>query len=456
MSDRALQLDDLVIRSSSHTPFFGVYLATHGISDALCMCHASVGCKVKTQYHLVDHDGVADAHNRRRYSQFIDEDLIEGSTAQLEDEIRAWQARRKSALVVIDGSTPISLQAQSMKPVITRMEEVTGAHVVHVDTRNYDDDLYVGWAQTIGALLKRQEWPGEVRDDEVSVLGYPFDRYEADNTANVAELRRLLFGLGLKARSIAFAGEDYATFQQVVHARSHILLPYAHSQAKVLRKLKRDKLKVGMPMSLGGTKRWLSAVGAHLDIPQKRVEQVIGRETQRTKPLFELAHRKLRGKRFAAFGDAPRVAGIVATLMEVGMVPVTIGVLHFSLGGRAEVQAWLAEHHDVAVPGFVQWLEDPTPRELEALCKDPNRRRQPDDLMDDQNDAKGPDNVGLQHAHVGIGTTIERELLAGARLPWVELGFPSEGHHCLFPSPSLGFNGALHLLQRVMTAMERS
>ena len=30
-----LKLDDLVIRSSSHTPFFGVYLASHAIADAL-------------------------------------------------------------------------------------------------------------------------------------------------------------------------------------------------------------------------------------------------------------------------------------------------------------------------------------------------------------------------------------------------------------------------------------
>ena len=81
-----LALDDLIIRGSSHTSFFGVYLATHAIHDALCMCHASVGCKVKTELHLRFHEGIRSAHRRRRYSQFIDEDLIDGSTEQLEDE----------------------------------------------------------------------------------------------------------------------------------------------------------------------------------------------------------------------------------------------------------------------------------------------------------------------------------------------------------------------------------
>src|SRR5262249_51277981 len=135
-----LTLDDLSIRSSSHTAFFGVYLATHAIIDGLCMCHASVGCKVKTQQHLAVHDGIQESHSRRRYSQFIDEDLINGSTAQLEEEIIAWSRRQKPGLVVIDGSTPISLQAQSLAGVIRRMEAQTGAHVVHVAARTYESD----------------------------------------------------------------------------------------------------------------------------------------------------------------------------------------------------------------------------------------------------------------------------------------------------------------------------
>ncbi len=457
-----LKLEDLVIRSSSHTPFFGIYLATHGIADGLCMCHASVGCKVKTQYHLVDHDGIADAHNRRRYSQFIDEDLIQGSTEQLEDEIRAWQARRNAQVVIIDGSTPVSLQAQSMKPVIKRMEKATGVHVVHVDSRNYEDDLYTGWAQTIGALLRRQQWPedGAVREDEVSVLGYPYDRYEQDNQANIAELRRLLWGLGLKAQAIGFAGEDYAAFQQVVHARTHILLPYAHSQAKVLRKLKRDRLKTGLPMSLGGTKRWLQQVGDHIGVPQSRIDKLIKHETGRIKQLFELAHRRLRGRRFAVFAEAPRAAGIAATLIEAGMVPVTIGVLHFSLGGRQAVEKILRDHHGVEVPDFVRWLEDPTPHELRALtaharAAGPRQGQGRDERRDEPREEAPPQTVGYEHADVAIGTTIERELLADGETPWVEMGFPSENHHCLFPSPWLGFNGVLHTLQRVMEALER-
>ncbi len=452
-----LTLDDLVIRSSSHTPFFGIYLASHAISDGLCMCHASVGCKVKTELHLCDHDGIADAHNRRRYSQFIDEDLISGSTEQLEDEIRAWQARQKSGVVLIDASTPISLQAQDMRPVIRRMEERTGAHVVHVPARNYEDDLWGGYAKTIGALLQRQEWPeddAELEDDEVSLIGYPFDRYEADHQGNVTELRRLLWGLGFKARSVLFAGEDYDTLRKVTQARSHLLLPWAHSQAKVLRSLKRDHLRAGLPMGLGGTRRWLTEIGEHLGVASRRTNKVIQSETERIKPMMELARRKLQGRRFAVFAEAPRAAGLVGALMEVGMVPVTIGVLHSSLGGRKAVEKMLLQWFDIQAPDFTEWLEDPTPAEVEALGGHGHGHGHEHEHGHGRRNGQ-PDEVSFLDAQVAIGTTIERELLADAQVPWVEHGFPSEGRHYLFPAPWLGYNGTLRLLEQVMMALER-
>jgi len=425
-----LRLDDLVIRSSSHTAFFGVYLATHAILDGMCMCHASVGCKVKTQEHLTAHDGVMDAHNRRRYSQFIDEDLINGSTAQLEEEIVAWHKRQQSGVVVIDGSTPISLQAQSMAGVIQRMEEQTGAHVVHVPARNYESDYFSGYADTIGTVLRRLEWnSGTPRADEVSIVGYVFDRYEADQIGNVAELRRLLLNLRLKSPAVFMSGEPYAHLKQAVNARCHLVLPHAASQQKVLQGLGVEYCQTGLPMSLGGTKAWLRQVGAKLGVEQ-RANEVITHEMKRLKPLAELARRQLAGRRFALFADAPRAAGAVATLMDVGMIPGLIGTLHFHCGGRAAVEAQLREYHEIELPPGVEWLENPTPAEVRA--------------------------ARIDDCEVAFGTTIERQQLASRVPAWVEYGFPSEDRHFVFPAPDLGFNGALRLWEQAMQALAQA
>ncbi len=425
-----LSLDDLVIRASSHTAFFGVYLATHAIVDGLCMCHASVGCKVKTQHHLVGHDGIKDAHSRMRYSQFIDEDLISGSTAQLEEEIRAWYRRQKPGIVVIDGSTPISLQAQSLAGVIQRMEAETGAHVVYVAARNYESDYLAGYAETIGAILRRLDWQhGQRRADEVSVVGHLFDRYEPDQVGNVAELRRLLLRLGFKAPAVFMSGESYANLKQAVNARSHLVLPHAQSQCQVLQALDQDHCVTGLPMSIGGTKAWLRRVGQHLRV-QQRAHALIDREMMRLKPLAELARRQLAGKRFALFADAPRAAGVTATLMEVGMVPQLIGTLHFHCGGKAEVVSDLRAHYEVELPAGVEWLENPTPAAVRAAAVD--------------------------ECDLAIGTTVEKKLLPQRCPAWIEFGFPSEERHYVFPAPYLGFNGALRLWEQVMLALAQA
>lgn len=430
MAYEHLTLDDLVIRSSSHTSFFGVYLATHAIIDGLCMCHASVGCKVKTQQHLVTHDGIKDAHSRMRYSQFIDEDLINGSTAQLEEEIVAWHKRLQAGVVVIDGSTPISLQAQSMAGVIERMEAQTGAHVVHVAARNYESDYLAGYADTIGTVLRRLPWDGGTpKADEVSVVGYVFDRYEADNLGNVAELRRLLANLRLKAPAVFMSGEPYAQLKQAVNARCHLVLPHAASQAKVLQQLGLEHCETGLPMSLGGTKAWLRQVGERLGVAQ-RANEVITHEMKRLKPLAELARRYLGGRRFALFAEATRAAGAVATLMEVGMIPGLIGTLHFSGGGRAGVEAALRDYYEITLPPGVEWLENPTPVQV--------REARIDDCA------------------VAFGTTIERQLLASRCPTWIEYGFPSEDRHFVFPAPDLGFNGALRLWEQTMQALAQA
>ncbi len=478
-----LRLDDLVIRASSHTPFFGVYLATHAIPDALCMCHASVGCKVKTQHHLVEHDGVADAHNRMRYSQFIDEDLISGSTHQLEEEIVAFQARRQSQVVVIDSSTPISLQAQPTGPVCARLEQKTGVHVVAVDARNYDADLWEGYDATIGTLLDRQAWPplAETAADEVAILGLPFDRYEPDQQGTVAELRRLTHNLGLQAKAIWLAGEPYATLQQVVRARHVVLLPWAQGRTeRALRAAGRRPIRAGLPLGLEGTDRWLRDVAAAIDASgqgpsgtgsasglrvSERAERLIKHERSRCKELFALAHRRLTGRGFALFGDAPRVAGVASLLMEVGMVPVCLGTCHFSLGGRAAVEAMLREHHGRTLPDDVHWLQDPTPHELRALADDRAA------LYDAHGQLQPPPpgvpmpplcraevaigtTLDRDQLEVAIGTTLDRDQLAATRLPFVEFGYPSERAHFLFPAPWLGSNGALRLLERVLVALE--
>ncbi|MBM4343474.1 MAG: hypothetical protein FJ100_08865 [Deltaproteobacteria bacterium] len=436
-----LTLDDLAIRGSSHTPFFGIYLASHAVRDAMCMCHASVGCKVKTQEHLVYHDGVQDAHNRRRYSQLIDEDLIQGSTAQLEEEIVAFAARLGSQVVVIDCSTPLSLQVQPLKGVVERCRQRTGVDVVAVSARNYDNDLWFGYAATAAALFRRQFEvaaqldPPTVAADEVSLLGMPFDRYEGDSQGNVAEVRRLLWGLGLKAKAVFFAGEPYATLADAVRARTHLSLPWMAPALREVRQVA-EVAALPVPMGFDGTRRFVLAAAQASGVSSQRAVSFCQAELAAAKPLAELARRALRGRHYVAFAEAPRLAGLIALCSELEMVPLALGVTHFRLGGRADVQAMLAREFDVCVADHVVWLEDPTPQAVAALGP-----------------AQGGAPALLDRADLVVGSSIERDQLAEYAGPFLEFGFPSEARHYLLPAPWLGFRGALRLAEQMMQAV---
>lgn len=430
-------LDAYTIRPSSHTTLLGAYLAVHGIPDALCVLHAATGCKVKTVRHVVEHDALADAHNRRRYSQLVDDDVISGSTAQLEEEIEQWTARRKAGLVVIPLSTPVRLQSRQLDDVIERAEARTGAHVVVIGDPGPASDLYTGFELTLRAVLERWEWPAAdapLRDDEIAIYGNLFDRYELDQVANVSELRKLLLALGLKARAVLTSGEPYATLATAVHARHHLLLPHAARLSPTLEARGCVPIATALPMGVGGTRRWLDQVAAAAGVPEARVSPIVNAELKRVRPLLDAARRRLAGKRVAVFADAPLAAGLLALLTEVEARPAVVGVLHRSPGGRADVERLLRQAGGEGLPADLVWLEDPLPREIEALV-DPSG---------------ASDTSAVGHLDLAIGTATERALLAPHAPPFLELGFPSTGRHYLYPSPWLGFNGALRVLQELV------
>jgi nitrogenase molybdenum-iron protein alpha/beta subunit len=166
------------------------------------------------------------------------------------------------------------------------------------------------------------------------------------------------------------------------------------------------------------------------------VDGFVATELQAAKSLAELAHRRLRGLRFSAFAEAPRLAGLVLLLNDLNMTPSVLGVTHFRLGGRKEVEATLAEH-GVSLPDDVVWLTDPTPQAVRALAGD------------------GQSRPALEGTALVMGTTIERELLADSGVPFLEFGFPSEHRHFLQPAPWLGYRGALRFAEQVMQTVTR-
>jgi hypothetical protein len=125
------------------------------------------------------------------------------------------------------------------------------------------------------------------------------------------------------------------------------------------------------------------------------------------------------------------------------MVPAVLGVSHFRLGGRREVEALLSGPLQQSLPQEVVWLEDPTPHAVAELAHagpldpqlDPRKQRP------------------LAGADIVRCSSVEAVQLQAWQGPLVEFGFPSENRHFLLPAPWLGFRGALRLAEQVMQAL---
>ena len=60
---------------------------------------------------------------------------------------------------------------------------------------------------------------------------------------------------------------------------------------------------------------------------------------------------------------------------------------------------------------------------------------------------------GYSRTDVVVGNSFTVTELLDMKRPYVELGFPSYGHHCLSDEPFLGFAGAVSLTGRLLNSL---
>jgi nitrogenase molybdenum-iron protein alpha/beta subunit len=171
-----------------------------------------------------------------------------------------------------------------------------------------------------------------------------------------------------------------------------------------------------LPLGLGATVRWITALG-----------ELLGREAAASRLLQReqaalldevawLAAEQLLGRRALVVGDVPLARALVGMLGELGM-----GVEALLLLSRSEAQDSIGL--DAEIPIF----RDPGDLDFEHSLRDGR-----------------PDLV--------IGNGAFSHLAIAAGLPVIELGYPSHYNHALAPRPYLGFAGLRRLVQDILEA----
>lgn len=295
--------------------------------------------------------------------------------------------------------------------------------VTDVPARSLESDWLEGYDLALDALARAL--PDPVRRKKrggcprVVVAGYLYDRGERDHLANLAELRRLLELAGLEPVCVFPSGGTFRDLSAALNADLVVSLPYGRrAAARLAGRSGARLLETGLPLGFKGTSAWLAAVrkaaGLKGTFPVELSALERAAALEAAPALDVLAHRNLV---FA--GDPHLFSAFSSFAAELRMRP-----------QAALLCSQARQLAGPALPGTV--LFSPDTAEAAAAVSRLSGYARP-------------------HLAVGNSFAVTEKLVPG--LPFVELGFPSYGHHCLNDEPFLGYAGARTLVGRLVNAL---
>jgi nitrogenase molybdenum-iron protein alpha chain len=262
--------------------------------------------------------------------------------------------------------------------------------------------------------------PPRLDADQVGIVGYGWDRNEGDHRGNLAELSRLLSGLGLKLASCWLSGAGVSRLENIARARTIISFPYARTAARTIaQRLGARLLECELPIGIEATCDWLREVGRATNRIE-RAEAFIERELGQLVPRLEwLLPFAIQGKRALLLGDRHLVGALARALPELGVEPAC----------------------------QIHW-NDPRAGE----------REQPENLLVGPTHREVAERIGSWLTHgIDLAFSNSDGLLFLLRQPappaTVEIGYPSYHTHALLEAPILGFRGVLGLVERMLNRL---
>jgi nitrogenase molybdenum-iron protein alpha/beta subunit len=292
--------------------------------------------------------------------------------------------------------------------------------LVPLEGPRLDEDWLSGYDAVLAGVLGRI-LDGKGRRTEVVLAGNLFCRNEADETANVDELRSLLRALGVERPAILLAGGELRP--SALRPRVALAMPYAGRRSEeALAAASIAVERVGLPVGIGGTVDWLRAAGRALG-RGKAAEACIDRELSVLIPQVQwIVAEHLLGRKAAVVADAHLGAGLVRFLRELGLA----------------VQGWFRTSQKP-----VDGTGRPDPSCPAAEC--PVFDHPSAELFASFLSEREPDLV--------IGSSLFKYLAADHGIPSIELGFPSYLTHVLHPRPYFGFAGARCIIESLFDAL---
>ena len=415
------------------TPYFdGVYLAVNAIPDAYLVYDAHNCGYHKAEKIAGSHDLFSDLLRWDRMNRVVrtnieSREYIMGSDDKLSMKLRQVHERYQPEVIFVARSNIVMIAGTDASMVVRDLQERFQVPLVLIPDHSVEHDYLTGYLSTVTEFLNLLPFEG-ARDGEtvVTLAGHLFDRHEGDQIGNVQELTRMLVGLGVRPGGVLLDGSPMAELRKLPRPDWVVDLAYDwDGAARLADRVGAQYLSSGLPLGLQGTQGWIERLGATLGV-EDRAEEYVDRELREIVPQLEwMLPRYFVGRSVMIFADRLLLPHLSAFVSELGCHVSGVGCTSVSYvrgAAGASSHAIDSAPHLPLVPG-----------ELEAAVEEAQRNGEVDLI---------------------IGNSLLRQILAHTGIPFVELGYPANFHHCLHPAPYLGFGGVRVLVERMINAME--
>ena len=439
-------LEHYALKGMEYGQLTGLSIASHAIRDGFLLMHVGVGCKNKAVAHLMTHDAVEDANLREGWTEVGDRDLILGASGRAAPYMRSWAQRQEPAVMFMTSVTFIDLAGEDLKDHIARAAEDLPFPVLFVPTPGVGGDMFRGYASAMDAILRKMNWDDVPPvEKQVGLLGYWFDRYEQDHSANLSHLKKLLSILGLSLGPSLFNGAEYDTLLKFPGNELIVDLPYTLPRRKAIHRQckKRNLVSTDLPIGLNGTSRWLRSVAEAAGTWSPTVQLRIKRMEEATRNRIGVMVDRWRGMKVAVFADPAHGAGLTSLLLELGIQPVIVGLKGTTMGGEEQFRNCL-EADGNPLPEDCILLDNPSVDAIQTHLKTRLERKELDGVFGNAVDMNA------------LASLPESSFRRGTEIPFgpfvVETGFPCRDHHVLYPLPFMGYRGVEAWVQRILNA----
>lgn len=342
---------------------------------------------------------------------------------------RVLEVRRPSCFFLAELSR-VTLAGEDLAGVAADLRKRAGVPSIALSSRFLTRDHEAAFRAALEGLadsLPDSAFEGGPLPGTAAVIGYFYERHEADHRANVACLEGLLRRLGLDPLPTWLSHAPVADLARAARASVLVALPGGREAARRLAaRSGATVVDVDLPVGVAGTDAFLRRV-AEASGSRVSPDAVVDAPLRAAWPLLRRAVvTRLAGRRVALAALPDWGTGLARLMREDLAMDVAVCLRR----GRSA---------------------DPSDPDSPA-SRDPDRDHDPSVLTWNRHLARALADGGLD---VVVGSSWERNALDGdaAHLPFVEFGYPCFAWHDLTGHPSLGVPGVLTWAERLSGAV---